>query len=204
MFSPKLPALVVTLAMLPQPDLFAQSADGTLKITVVQGQNEKNNVKLKLAVIPIIEVRDGRDRLLSGVRCSFVLPNFGAGGKFSDGSSSMLVWTDSSGRASATGLVPNTSEGKFNIRVTATYAGKEGSTTILMENTAADGPQKAPIAIDAKKKSNKLLWIVVAAGGAGAAGIFAATAAGGNKSSGPPPPTPTAITLGAVTVGGPR
>jgi len=189
--------------MLPQPGLFAQSADGTLKITVVQGQNEKNNIKLKLAVVPIIEVRDERDRLLSGVRCSFVLPNFGAGGKFSDGTSSMLVWTDASGRAAATGLIP-TGEGKFNIRVTATYAGKEGSTTILMENTLADGPQKAPLAIDAKKKSNKLLWIVLAAGGAGAAGIFAATSGGGNKSSGPPPPTPTTITLGAVTVGGPR
>jgi hypothetical protein len=115
----------------------------------------------------------------------------------------MLVWTDSQGRAAATGLVPNTSEGKFNIRVTATYAGKEGSATILMENTASDGPQKPPVAIDAKKKSNKLVWILVAAGGAGAAGIFAAKGSG-SKSSGPPPPTPTAITLGAVTVGGPR
>ena len=132
-----------------------------------------------------------------------MLPNFGPSGKFSDGSASMLVWTDSQGRAAASGLVPNTTEGKFNIRVNATYAGKEGSTTILMENTAADGPQKAPVVYDTKKKSNKLVWILAGAGGAAAAGIFAAKG-NSNKSSATPPPTPTSITLGAVTVGGPR
>ena len=197
----KLSAISLAVILL-HSTAYAQSPDGALKISVVQGQNEKNNIKLKLAVIPIVEVRDERDRLVSGVRVAFVLPNFGASGKFTDGTASMLVWTDSQGRAAASGLVPNTNEGKFNIRVTATYAGKEGSTTILMENTATDGPQKAPAALDAKK-SNKMLWIILAAGGAAAAG-GAVALMGGNKSTAPAPPTPTSITLGAVTVGGPR
>jgi hypothetical protein len=169
----------------------------------VQGQNEKNNIKLKLATIPIVEVRDDRDRLVPGVRIAFVLPNFGPSGKFADGSGSMLVWTDSQGRAAAEGMVPNTTEGKFTIRVTATYSGKEASTTFTMENTAMAGPQKAPIPAGVtQKKSNKLVYILAGVGGAAAAGIFASR--GGSKTSGPPPPTPTSISIGSVTVGGPR
>jgi hypothetical protein len=201
-FLSKLSAITLALALL-DPGLYAQDS-GTLKITVIQGQSEKNNIKLKLAVTPIVEVRDEHDRLVPGARISFVLPNFGPSGRFADGTASMLVWTDSQGRAAATGLVPNSTEGKFNIRVSATYAGKEGTATVLQENTAADGPQQAQAAIDAKKKSNnKWIYIVVAGGGAAVAGIFAAKG-GSSAPSGPAPPTPTSVTVGTVSVGGPR
>lgn len=200
----KLLAVALAAALLRPAAIYGQApptaSPGGLKLIVVRGQNEKNNIKLKLAVVPVVEVRDERDRVVPGVRLAFVLPNFGASGTFSDGTASMLVWTDSDGRATASGLVPNNTEGKFNIRVTATYSGKEGSTTILMENTATEGPR-----LETKKKSNKLVYIIAGAGGAAAAAIFAANSSS-NKSSAPAPvpPAPTSVTLGAVTVGGPR
>src|SRR5207244_6975411 len=116
LFPSKLSAVPLAVALLLQQGMYAQTT-GVLKITVVQGQNEKNNIKLKLAAIPIIEVRDEHDRLVPGVRISFVVPSLGPGGRFADGTSSMLVWTDSQGRAAASGLVPHNTEGKFMIRV---------------------------------------------------------------------------------------
>lgn len=193
-------AVSVVVAMFHQ-GIHAQTVDG-LKIIVVQGQNEKNNIKLKLATIPIVEVRDERDRLVPGARISFVLPNVGPSGKFADGSLSALVWTDSQGRAAANGLVPNFTEGKFNIRVSATFSGKSGSAVIVQENTAADGPQRPPTATQVKKKSNKWIFVVAAAGGAAVAGVVATR--GSSGPSGPPPPTPTSATVGAISVGGPR
>ena len=200
MFTAKLSAATLVVALL-QPGLFAQTSGG-LKIAIVEGHNERNNIKLKLAVTPIVEVRDERDRLVPGARISFVLPNFGAGGRFADGTQSMLVWTDSQGRAAATGLTPNSTEGKFNIRVTATYSDKTGSAIIVQENTAADGPQKPASTTEIKKKSNKWVYVVAAAGGAAVAGIFATR--GSSGPIGPPPPTPTSVTIGTIGVGGPR
>ena len=102
----------------------------------------------------------------------------------------MTAKTDSRGIATADSFRPNLTEGRFAIAVAANYQGKQGSAVVGQSNTLAAS----------SGRSNKKLWIIVGVIGGGAAGAVLATRSGSSSSA----PVPTSISVGTVTVGGPR
>jgi hypothetical protein len=139
---------------------------------------------------------------VAGASVTFILPSVGPGASFTDGSKTRMVQTDAEGRAGARGLRPNSQIGPYEIRVTASYAGRSASTVITQTNAA-------PIATASKSGRKWAILIGVIGGGAAAAAV---AAAGGGKSSAATPTTPLppadpaagSVTPGAPGFGPPR
>jgi hypothetical protein len=175
--------------------LFAQTPGGRgLRIEVIEGQGAINNITKKTAWEPIVQVLDDKGTSVQGATVTFVLPADGPGASFTDDTKVLSVQTDESGRAVAKGMRPNTLAGPFEIRVTATSAGRTASAVINQTNAA-------PAQVS-QKKSHKGLIILIVAAGAGA-GAAVALAGGGSGSSGGNTPTPPVTTPGTVTPGTP-
>lgn len=113
--------------------LGAQTAPA-LNIVVIEGEGTLNNVKQRVNREPIVQVQDENHKPVAGAAVIFFLPNSGASGTFANGSQTLTVTTDSSGRAVATGIHPNHTLGKMQIRVTASANGLSASTTITQTN----------------------------------------------------------------------
>jgi hypothetical protein len=126
-------------------------------------------VRARLARAPVIELRDGQDRPVSGASVTFQTPFSGPSAAFGNGRL-LVTQTDSSGRATARGLVPNSVTGPFDIRVAAVFNSKTASATIRQINAS---PSES-------HSSRKLLWISLAVG-ATAGGVMAATHGQGNS-----------------------
>jgi len=171
---------------------------GILKITVVEGDGAFNDIKKKTAHDAVVEVRDENNRLVPDARVVFSAPSAGPGGSFENGQKTYIATTDAMGRAKSRGFKPNTSEGRFQIKVTASDDGRTGSTVISQSNTLAGGTGFEP------NKSHKTRYILVGVlGGAAVGGVVAATHGGGTAAVASPP-VPTTISTGTITVGGPR
>jgi hypothetical protein len=186
------------VAQNPTPAEQAQEV-AALKIIILEGDGAINNVKQRTAREPIVQVKDEEERPVAGAMVMFTLPDSGPGGVFANGSKSLMVYTDAQGQATAKGLQPNKTVGKFQIGVNATYKGLTASTTINQANATIGTAASTGV-------SGKLIAILAIAGGAAAAGVIAATHSGNNPSSSPssPPSTPISISAGTPTVGGPQ
>jgi hypothetical protein len=169
----------------------------SIKVAVVAGQLASNNIGTRKGVEPIALVTDERGQPISGVMVVFTLPETGPGGAFVDGSKRAIVYTNAEGKATARGLIPNATPGKFQIMVNASFQGFTSSTTIDQTNIL---PERA------KNSSTKLIAILAIAGGAAAAGVFAASGGGGSSQSLAVPPgrTATTITPGTPVFGAPQ
>jgi len=176
----------------------AQSPDTSLKILVIEGDGTFNSIRGKTAHSPIVEVRDQQGRAVPGAVVRFVLPMAGASGTFPGGSLTAESTTDENGKASAPLLVPNSTEGRFNIKISASLGDRQGSIVIAQTNTLAGGE---PTASHSNKKLLIILLIAAAAGGGAAVALH-----GGGKSSTPSTPTapPIVLSVGGVTVAGPQ
>jgi hypothetical protein len=154
-----------------------------LNIHVVEGEGAINNVRTRLARAPVVELRDEEGNPIAGASVTFQTPATGPSAQF--GTEHLLVTqTDSGGRATGLGLVPNNVAGPFEIRVTASFKSITASATIKQINAS---PSEA-------KSSKKALWIALAAGAA-AGGALAAAHGGHSSAAPPPPPTSTSATL---------
>jgi hypothetical protein len=162
-----------------------------LKIEVIEGQNAINNISRNKAYEPVVEVRDEQDQPVAGATVTFTLPAVGASGVFTDGSKTLIVQTDPTGRATARGLHPNNQVGQFEIRINANSDGRTASTVVTQTNAAPAVTQA---------RSGKKLAIVLGLIGGGAAAA-AAMAGGGGGSSSPGPTTPPQGGGGGGTVG---
>lgn len=173
---------------------FAQAQESGLSITVIDGQDAVNNINQPGAHEPVIEVRNARQEPVAGAAVVFQMPSQGAGGTFANGTGTLTVSTDRNGRAIARGMHLNHVEGKFEIRISASYQGQIASAIISQTNVAG-------ISTSARGPSRKIWVIVALAGGAAAAGVLAATrgGSGGGMSN-----APIVITPGTPTVGGPH
>jgi len=171
--------------------------NGFLTVRIVEGDNAFNDIKRKEAHRPAVEVRDEANNPVVGAEVVFALPTIGAGGMFLSGKTTSTAMTDAQGVARSEDFKPNNDEGRFNIRVTATYQGRKGSVVISQTNTLAGG--ESPTQGGGHKKLILVLLIVGAA-----AGVGVAFGASGSKSSGSPAPTPTVLSSGGITVGGPN
>ena len=168
----------------------------SIKVEVIAGQGATNNTRTRKAVEPIALVTDERGQPVSGVMVVFTLPETGPGGAFVDESKRAIVYTNAEGKATARGLTPNTTPGKFQIMVNASFQGFTSSTTVYQTNVS---PERA-------KSSTKLIAILAIAGGAAAAGVVAASSGGGSSQSlaVPPSRTATTITPGTPIFGAPQ
>ncbi len=171
----------------------------TLQVTVINGEGAFNDVKRGLARMPAVEVKDDDGRPLFGAKVVFQLPEMGAGGAFADGSRTLVAATDAQGRAAAPGLRPNKVEGRFTITVTASWDGRVGHAEIHQSNTVAGGDQSLQ-----PNNHTKLKILIAVAGAAGGVAVAAARAGGSKSSGGASVPSPTTLSAGAVTIGGPR
>jgi len=158
----------------------AEAQSDSIKIAVQEGQGAINNIQQHHAKEPVIQVLHEDNEPVVGASVTFQLPDSGPGGSFADDSKMLTVQTDDKGQAVAHGLKPNSTPGRFQIRVTASYHAQTANAVVAQINAE-------PAA--AKGGNGKMLLILAIAGGAAAAGAAAAL---GHKGSS----TPTA---GGVT-----
>ncbi len=173
----------------------AQTA-GKIHIVIVEGEGAINNVRQRVAREPIVQVEDENRKPVAGAAVTFLLPNQGAGATFANGARSLTITTDAQGRATARGLRPNSVNGKYEIRVNASHEGQTDSAVISQTNAVS--------AAAATGISLKLITILAIAGAAVAAGAIVATQGVGDNGGGGARPTPTVITPGSPSVGGPK
>lgn len=194
-------ALVGSLLVGSLPAPAQQRSEGLIKITILQGEGSLNNIKRKMAQAPVVEVKDESGRPVEGASVVFALPFAGPSGKFADGQRTYTAKTDGQGRASAGSFTPNEIEGRLNINVTATAGERKASIVVPQSNTLAGG-----IGTEAGRSFPRWLLGLGVTGGATTALIVARRGSGGGGSSTPTPsaPVPTTITIGSVSVGGPR
>src|SRR6059036_2707594 len=108
----------------------AAQESGFLKIVALEGEGAFNDIRRKIARDPVVEVRDEANRVVAGAPVVFSLPDSGPSGTFAGGSRIFTATTDAQGRARGEGLKPNSIEGRFNIKVTASASGRSGTAVI--------------------------------------------------------------------------
>jgi hypothetical protein len=183
--------LIFLLVAAGVPRLSAQDQAPTkLNIEIIEGEDAVNNIRLRTAREPIVEVTDENHKPIAGAVVIFSTPENGAGGAFAGGAKTLTVTTDAQGRAVAQGLQPNATRGKYQIQVQASYLGVTATRAIKQANGGAGLSLAAKI----------LIGVAVAAGAA-AGGAIAATSGGGGGGSGS---KPTVLSPGPPSVGGPR
>lgn len=179
----------------------AQAAPARLNLVIVEGEGAINNIRQRTAREPIVQVTDENDRPVAGATVFFLLPDSGPGGAFAGGGQSLKVVTDNQGRAVMRGFRANAQSGKYQIKVEASYQNLTASTTINQANAVLTAGAAAGAG-----GAGKLIAILAVVGAGVAGGVFAATRSGNGSSNGTPTPpvtSPTVITPGTPSVGGP-
>ena len=179
--------------------LASAQARPSLKIEVVEGEGAINNIQLGSGRQPVVQVRDENDAPAAGASVTFSVPERGPSGTFFGTWRSLIVTADEQGRATGNGFRPNSTEGGFQIQVTAAQGDRTGIVNITQSNVLpTDGVNSV---LKPFRKFGRRKIIAVVAVGA----IIAAVAAtrGGNGDSTTTTPG-TTITPGTVSVGTPR
>src|ERR1700676_2090965 len=147
-----------------------------LIINIVEGEGALNNIKQRVNREPIVQVEDENHKPIAGAAVVFFLPGTGPSGTFMNGSQTLTVTTDASGRATATGIRPNHQTGQMQIRVTASANGQTASAIITQMNVVG-GSAGGGLSTTAK------VLIVVGIAAGAAAGAIIATRGGGSSTS---------------------
>jgi hypothetical protein len=125
-----------------------------------------------------VQVTDETGKPVDGAMVSFVLPQDGPGGAFSNGSKTEIATTQAGGRAGVWGMQWNRTAGAFEIHITAAKGSARAGTVCplyLREGQAPEASSGGSFGL----KRHKWLWIAVAAvGAAGVAGVAMRSASG--------------------------
>jgi hypothetical protein len=176
-----------------------------LQVNVLEGEGAFNDIKKGIGRAPVVEVKDEAGQAVENAKVVFQLPDTGASGSFLDGSRTFVGTTDRQGRAAAPALKPNNVEGQFAIVVTASKDGSTGRTEIRESNTLAGGQM-----MKAGGGHGTALKIILAAASLGGGVALLVARSGGSSSNnsggttGAASSTPTSLSVGTVTIGGPR
>ena len=173
-----------------------------LKMLVLAGNGEMNDLERRVMASLVVQVLDQNDRPVEGAEVVFRFPSNGPGAAFAAGKTSQIVRTTGTGEAAAVNWMANGEVGSFEVHVTATYGNEFGETIVKMSNVTR-------IVESAKKGSKQSHWysptwvkIAIIGGVAGAvAGIILATRGGGHSSTSGT--VPITVTPGSPTVGQP-
>lgn len=176
------------------------AAPSRLQLKVIAGQGAVNNIGMRVAAQPGVEVTDPNGAPVPGAEVIFQAPADGPGGSFFGGMRIFTVKTDSKGAATASGFIPNDQAGKFRIAVRASLgaAVAEG----FVDQTNSQGPGST--SKQAMSSKQKKVWIAVAVVAAAAIGGGVAASGGDSTTAAAAAKKPVAIGAGPITVGGPR
>jgi hypothetical protein len=172
----------------------------SLKIRVLAGKDEMNDLERKVMAPLVVQVVDQNERPAEGAEVVFRFPISGPSAEFPGGKSSVTVRTNGGGQAAAVNWMANGQTGTFQVHVNASYGNQIGETTLSMINVAR-------IADEEKKKTKgeggwwSHRWVKVAVIGGAAAivvGVVLATRGGGKSGS------TVTISPGSPTIGGPH
>lgn len=175
-----------------------------LTLEIVRGEGAIHNVREREFVETVIRVTDN-GLPAPGAIVTFVLPQVGPSGSFSEGTTLTLI-TGADGTATGRGFRPNSLAGQFELRIAVSYRGRTARVSLLQTNAA---PVQAQLR---KSRSRAYVILGVVIGGAAAG---AAAALGGGSSSpaatamvpSPPPPgnvrLPAVISAGSGSIGVP-
>jgi hypothetical protein len=170
----------------------------SLKILVLAGSGEMNDLERRVMAPLVVQVLDQNERPVEGAQVIFRFPLNGASATFPGGKNSLAVRTSGSGQAPALNWMANGQVGTFEVHVNATYGNQVGETTLSMENVTR-------VTEAAKKGKHESLWshrwfkIAVIGGAAAAIGIGVYLATRGGKSG-----SVVTINPGSPTVGAPQ
>ncbi len=190
--SPGGPAAPVALAA-PLP------VEQSLKILVLAGNNEQNDLERRVMAPLVVQVLDRDERPVETAEVVFRFPISGPGATFAGGKTALTVRTNTEGQAAALNWMANGQVGKFQVHVNASYGNQVGETTVSMSNVTT-------VVAEAHKSKSASWWShtwvkIAVIGGAAAAigiGVYLGTR-GGSKSSG----GTVTINPGSPTVGAP-
>jgi hypothetical protein len=168
---------------------------GGLTITIIEGSDAIMNVRQRVNREAIVQVDDENHKPVAGALVTFFAPSQGPSATFANGVQNTTLMTDQHGRVVLRGIKPNQTEGKYQIRVSASKDGRTGSATIAQTNLAIAAAAAAGGGISTKA----LIAILVAAGVAAGVGAGIALSGGSSK-------TAPAVGLqpGAPSVGAPH
>jgi hypothetical protein len=178
-----------------QPGTVA-SGEG-LKIVVVEGEGNKNNIRLRSAGGIAVKVTDEAEKPVPGAEVTFQVPSAGPSGRFYDWLQTQTVKTNTEGVARVSGFTPNQETGQWHMRVLAQHGVRSGQAMIPQNNVVGEGASSGT--------SRKKMWIAIGVIGLAAAiagGVAAAS--GGDSTDAVTGRRPVVIAPGTVTVGGPR
>jgi hypothetical protein len=171
----------------------AGAQNAGIKIVVQEGQGAINNIPQRRAKEPVVQVQHEDGEPVVGATVTFLLPDTGASGTFADGARMLNIQTDVKGQAVGRGLKPNSTAGRFLIRVSASYHGQNANTTIAQINAIPAG---------ATKGGNGKMFLIIALIGGAAAGGLAAAMGGKSGSSSSGVSSPVTNPPGTVLVPG--
>ena len=168
-----------------------------LKLNIIAGQGAVNNIGMRVAAQPGVEVLDEKNAPVVGAEVIFQAPVDGPTVVASGGSQAQTVKTNAKGQAQATGFLPNAQVGPFRIlvRVTAGNDIVEG----VINQSNGQGPKGTKVTAN-----KKVIWIVAGVAAAAIAGGVAATRGGDSTAAAAASKKPVSIGAGPITVGGPR
>jgi len=171
----------------------------SLKIRVLAGNNEMNDLERRLMAPLVVQVVDRDERPVETAEVVFRFPITGPGAAFPGGRTSITVRTNAEGQAAALNWMANGQVGKFQVHVNASYGNQVGEATLSMTNV--------PRVVEEARKSKAGGWwshtwvkVAVIGGGAALVAIVVILATrGGSKGSG----STVTIAPGSPTVGAP-
>lgn len=177
-----------------------------LKVVVLAGREEVNDIQRKVMAPLVVEILDQNDRPVEGAEVVFRFPLEGPSATFAGGRTSQTVRANGQGEAAATNWMANSQTGRFQVHVNASYGNQVGQVTFSMENaTKVNRPSASVLGPGGEKHGSWFspTWVKVAVIGGGAAlvaGIILATRGGSSKSSG----ATITISPGSPSIGGPH
>lgn len=190
-------SFVAVLALIAAPGHMYAQDPRLLNIQVDRGDGALNDLKTRRAETIGLVVKDQFDRPVEGARVTVTAPLGGPSVSFAGGERTWTGTTGPQGQLEVAGMEPNEMEGRFVMRIVATEGERSGSATISQINS---------MAVASSPRSTRRKWLVIlgVAGGAAAAGLAARAASGSSSSGGGAAPGPTSVSLGSISVGGPR
>lgn len=156
-------------------------------INVLEGEDGVNILKTKMAVKPVVEVRDRNNLPVSGATVVFLAPDSGPRVVFAHGSNTFMTTTDASGHAAVANSKP-VGQGSFRIRVRVDFHGQVVTSSFTQTNfVTVAAATAAGVTVGATATSAGLsaaaIAAIIAAAAAVAVGVTVA-ATRGSKPSG--------------------
>src|ERR1700733_6761004 len=198
--TPPAPQAPASTSPAPVQPLGPLPVEQSLKIRVLAGSGEMNDLERKVMAPLVVQVVDQTERAMESAEVLFRFPISGPSATFLGGKSSITVRTNGGGQAAAVNWMANGEVGTFQVHVNASYGNQVGETTVSMINVEriADTGKKGLSANHESLWSHRWFKVAVIGGAALAIGlgVYFGTR-GGGKGSGstvtitPQPPTVT-------------